>query len=205
MHHYWQRVKILTPLGVVCVKILTMANVKPPISPGTVFGNLTVTGPAGKLSSGSSFYYHCICVCGRRRVATGSYLRHRRVLSCSGTSLDCSANYPRIRRSAHGGYGTSEYKTWCSMKARCQPSPRAMRRFPHYAGRGISVCERWLQFENFYADMGPKPSPSHSLDRIDNNGNYEPGNCRWADRSIQVRNRRRRERVVIDMILSTTM
>lgn len=81
-----------------------------------------------------------------------------------------------------------EYHAWCTLKQRCK-NPNAPN-YADYGGRGISVCERWEKFENFYADMGPRPSPEHSLDRIDNDGPYEKANCRWALRYIQQRNRR---------------
>jgi hypothetical protein len=83
--------------------------------------------------------------------------------------------------------GTIEYSSWHSMKRRCLNATDAA--YKYYGGRGIRVCERWLDFENFVADMGPRPDIKHTLDRIDCNGNYEPSNCRWATAKTQQRNR----------------
>lgn len=94
---------------------------------------------------------------------------------------------PRGGQITHGGTYTREYRVWADMHQRCR-NPRNTR-YPKYGGRGISVCERWADFGTFIADMGPRPSPNHSIDRINNDGNYEPGNCRWATRSDQQRNK----------------
>lgn len=89
--------------------------------------------------------------------------------------------------SARRGKVTPTYRTWTSMIRRCtMPSQDS---YPLYGGRGIIVCERWRTFENFLLDMGEKPSSRHSIDRLDRNGNYEPGNCRWAIEKEQQRNR----------------
>ncbi len=82
---------------------------------------------------------------------------------------------------------TAEYITWCSIIGRCHCPTN--HKYPRYGGRGITMCARWRNsFEDFLADMGRRPSSKHSIDRIDNDGNYEPGNCRWATASEQVRN-----------------
>ncbi len=87
----------------------------------------------------------------------------------------------------------TEYSTWCNMKSRCN-NPRRLN-YKYYGGRGIRVCDEWAGadgFERFLAHIGPKPSPRHSVDRIDNARGYEPGNVRWATAQQQVRNQRNR-------------
>ncbi len=103
----------------------------------------------------------------------------------------------------HGYSHTPEYGVWCAMKNRCL-NPK-VNNYGSYGGRGIEVCERWMTFENFLADMGPRPAgkrgrrPLYTLDRIDNDGNYEPSNCRWATTEEQVKNRRlRKDAVLVD-------
>jgi hypothetical protein len=89
---------------------------------------------------------------------------------------------------------TPEYRSWSNLHERC----RYPGRHPNHGGRGIKVCARWDFFENFLADMGLKPSPAHSVDRVDNDGDYTPENCRWEDRGAQVRNRRNTRWLTLD-------
>jgi hypothetical protein len=90
----------------------------------------------------------------------------------------------------HGKWKSKEWNSWDHMKRRCN-NPNDPK-YPSHGARGITVCERWLKFENFFADMGEAPGREYSLDRINNDGNYEPSNCRWATPKEQSNNRRKR-------------
>lgn len=161
------------------------------LNTGDRFGRLVVVGEVTPPPNDYNKKWLVKCDCGNTRL-----VREWSIRKGGSTSCGCFANELRRLRKTnfkHGhvkqGKPSPEYVAWGHMRARCSRPNHS--EFHNYGGRGISVCERWQEFGAFIADVGLRPSPKHSLDRIDNNGNYEPGNVRWATNKEQSRNTRR--------------
>ena len=154
---------------------------------GLKFGRLTVIKKSDlPREAGKTFQWDCVCKCENKITVPRDYLVQGSTKSCGCLKSELSAK----RLLTHGNRHTPEYASWAHMKQRCtNPSCKDYR---NYGGRGISICQKWLDsFESFYKDMGKRPTPSHSLERIDVNGNYEPSNCTWATKRQQSLNTRR--------------
>lgn len=163
------------------------------------FTHLTVLGYAGPAATKGHHLWRCRCKCGKVFLAIENNLRRRKDATCGCARRrkgEGAAHY------IHGGFNRPEWYIWQSMKQRCSNSKQ--RGFKDYGGRGIRVCKRWLNsFANFFADMGPRPSPKHTLERKEVNGHYQPSNCCWALRKSQMNNMRTNHRITLNGVRMT--
>lgn len=164
---------------------------------GKTFGSITGIEIAGRATSGDLKWLFK-CECGNQFEANGYYARTGKINTCPS----CAAARSRAASIKHGLTDTPEFSTWTEIQTRClNPNSTG---YENYGGRGIAVCPRWLSsFEAFLADMGRRPGIQYSIERDDVNGDYEPGNCRWATRAEQARNKRNNVFITINGIAKT--
>lgn len=152
---------------------------------GKKFGKWLVLHQKGKMHN--SYSYYCRCECGFEKEVHGPHLRRGKTTQCAS----CSNREKAISNITHGKSTSSTYKIWNQMHQRCK-NPKVTH-YHRYGGRGISVCEKWNDFRNFLRDMGERPE-GMDLDRINNDGNYEPGNCRWISHKENCQNQSRKRK-----------
>lgn len=154
---------------------------------GQIFGRLTVCGYLGRAHSSSLWL--CRCLCGNDTSVSASHLKSGHTQSCGCFRVEVHKATPLTHGESRGTNRTKEYSVWRGIITRCE-NPN-FRYWADYGGRGIKVCERWRNsFVDFLADVGRAPSPKHSIDRINNDGDYEPSNVRWVTSAEQAKNRR---------------
>lgn len=154
---------------------------------GNRFGRLVVIEQSGKDSMGRAIWL-CKCDCGENKAVRSRNLIQKMTVSCGCYNREATKNRLVTHGQAGKAYRTVEYATWASIKSRCyNPNNQD---YKNYGGRGIIVCDRWLNsFENFFIDMGLRPSEKMSIDRIDSNKEYSLENCRWGTDELQARNK----------------
>jgi hypothetical protein len=161
---------------------------------GKKFGMLQVIERSDEKFVGS-VGWKCLCACGAKTIVRGTNLYNNTTKSCGCLRRQLTSQ----RRTTHGLTKSPTWRSWSSMKTRCN-NPNYSESHS-YKGRGIKICDRWDKFENFLQDMGERPKGT-SLDRIDVNGNYEPSNCRWATKDEQAQNKRKTKLINKDTLLN---
>ncbi len=159
---------------------------------GVRFGRLTVLYKSDLITSGrGKNHWVCACDCGNTTTCSTSHLKGGDSKSCGCLNIDSIRARSTVHGHARPKQVTKTFFAWQNMLRRCYDNNNA--KYHRYGGRGIIVCDRWRKFENFLADMGEKPD-GLSLDRINNDGNYEPKNCRWTTQKVQQNNRSNNKR-----------
>lgn len=158
---------------------------------GTTWHGVRVLDRAGHHNGKPA--WRCLCKCGEHFIADGTSLRLGKRKGCA----NCAKESAIRSATKHGDIGSREYVAYSAMKSRCYDSSN--KRYARYGGRGIKVCDRWLEsYQNFLEDMGRQPSARHTLERINLDGHYEPSNCKWATMVEQANNRSNNTRIEIE-------